>query len=254
MGDEFKISRKQLERERIREKKMYKEKSTFLGYFLYVVFALIIIGIFVGAYFYFFVFNPVFVEKPVIEKPVIPAAEEFEVTEEQLEYITNEMGGYKLHSTPVTDELPVIEFFITNFRDTYTITIDDHNITAVKGAAIDPDVRLSGTKEVFRQLVESKDIVKDVRRLVNWRNIEVEILKEESTLALKGYKALYDALTGNGDEQEGLGEAAGFLEVGAHAGISGFNFIAVINNLFLAGFMCLFIVAVLLGFEIYQKK
>ncbi|MBD3259512.1 hypothetical protein GF371_02665 [Candidatus Woesearchaeota archaeon] len=252
----YRISRKELEKERIREERMYKGSNNFLGRFLYIVFALLIVGIFAGGYFYFFIYSPAFVEKPVIEKPVIADEEEFEVTEEQVEYIANEAGGYKLRSHPVTKEKPVIEFFITNFRDTYTLTVDDHNLTAVEGSAINPDVRLSGTKEVFRQLLDSKDFEKDIRRLVRWRDIEVEILADKSILVMKGYKSLYDALEGDGEdieEQQGAGQATGFFEVGSHAGISSLGFMATVNKLFLAGFMCLFIAAFALGYNMHEK-
>jgi hypothetical protein len=254
MDDEkrFKIRRRELELERLREKRLYREKSLFKSYFLYTVFALVIIGIFFGTYMYFFVFNPVFVEKPYIEKPVIEEPEEFEVNDEHLEYLTNEVGGYKLHSTPVSKEKPVIEFFITNFQDTYTLTVEDHNVTAVEGSAVNPDIRITGSKEVFRQLLVSEDIAAELNRLVRWKKIEFEILTDESTLAMKGYKALYDALSGEYDA-EGTGKATGFFEVGMHAGVSGFNFIGTMNNVFMIGFMCLFIVALLLGFDIHQK-
>ena len=246
----YKIRRRELELEKLREKRLYREKSLFKSYFLYTVFALVIIGIFFGAYIYFFVFNPVFVEKPYIEKPVIEEPEEFEVDGDQLKYITNEVGGYKLHSHPISKEKPIIEFFITNFQETYTLTVEDHNITAVKGSAVNPDIRITGSKDVFRQLLVSDDIASELNRLVRWKKIEFEIISDESTLAMKGYKALYDALV---DETEGTGQATGFFEVGMHAGVSGFSFMGAMNNVFMIGFMCLFIVALLLGFDIHQK-
>jgi len=248
----YKIRKRELELERLREQRLYREKSLFKSYFLYTVFALIIIGIFFGAYMYFFVFNPVFVEKPHIERPVIEEPEGFEVSGEDLEYLTNEVGGYKLHSTPVSKEKPVIEFFITNFQDTYTLTIEDHNITAVEGSAVNPDIRISGSKQVFRQLLEADDVAKELNKLVRWREIEFEMLSDESTLAMKGYKSLYDALEGE-YEAEGTGKATGFFEVGMHAGVSGFRFIGVMNNVFMVCFMCMFILALLLGFDIHEK-
>ena len=78
------------------------------------------------------------------------------------------------------------------------------------------------------------------------------LMMSRSTLAMKGYKALYDALEGE-YEAEGTGKATGFFEVGMHAGVSGFRFIGVMNNVFMVCFMCMFILALLLGFDIHEK-
>ncbi len=149
-----------------------------------VVFIIIILGVLFIGYFYFFQISPSFVDKPILEKPII---EEQELKTEHIIYLLNELNAYKLHNDPFTKEPPVIKIIVSN--ENYFFTVEDNEI---KESLEDnnPDIVLTTTKEKIFELMESSENALT-------EDMEIEILSDEKTLALKGYKIIYDEFSKN---------------------------------------------------------
>lgn len=151
-----------------------------------IVAALLILA----GYAYFFIISPTFVSKPQLEKPAVPLPNEA-VGTEHVQWIINEMGGYKLHDS-LSGEEPKIEIVVAN--QSFYATVNEHNVLVLKGDSEEPDIRIRASKEVVTQLLSSDNFTGDAKRLQEEGSISIEILKDEVALATKGYKALYDEL------------------------------------------------------------
>ena len=145
-----------------------------------LVFILVMVGIFSIGYFYFSEISPVFVKKPDIKKPITQ-----EITSEHIIYLLNEMDAYKLHEDPLSKELPIIEVKI--LEESYLYTVKDNQITET--AKNDPDITLTTTKEKIIELFHDNKKISEC--------VSLESYADEKTLALKGYKIIYDNFSGN---------------------------------------------------------
>lgn len=158
-----------------------------------LVAVLIILG--AGLYSYFFIFSPTFVEKPFMEKPMPPNADE-PVSTQHINWIINELGAYRLHNDPTTGEPPVLELKVTDSEEVFTITTENNVPASTEGAAQNPDIRITATRVVVIKLLTTEDVNKEIIELYNEGNVGIELLKGQATLALKGYKGIYDELSG----------------------------------------------------------
>ncbi|MCK4670071.1 MAG: hypothetical protein KAT43_02615 [Nanoarchaeota archaeon] len=186
----MKITRKELMKGIVREKRIYKEDKNIGQTLGYTIMAIIIILLFIGGYTFFFYINPITPLKPELQKPAP------DMIEESIEYVGNEMGGYKLKEHPITKELPKIEFYMTNFDKIFTIIVEDGNVTAVEGRIADPDIRMTGKKDVLTEMLDSADVKTTVQRLMREHRLQVELLASQPELALKGYSSFYDMFGG----------------------------------------------------------
>ena len=153
------------------------------------VIIIIIIGVIFCAY--FFIISPTFVTKPFLEKPELQAGED--IGTEHVNWIVNELGGYKLHASPSGDE-PELEL-ITDDK-TFKITFKGNNVSSSLDSAADPDVRLIVDREAFVEIFFADDVKEEIKNLYNEGEFVIELLKDETILALKGYKGSYDELMG----------------------------------------------------------
>ncbi len=133
--------------------------------------------------FYFTVISPL-TPKPALEKPLL--AEGQNVSSEHIEWVVNELGGYKLQPTAQI-ELAVEE-------NKFTVSTKDGKPSAAAGAASDPDLRITANREAFVSILASNNTNAEIISLYNQGAVSVELLKDQATLALKGYKGIYDAL------------------------------------------------------------
>lgn len=185
---------------------------------LIIVLAILATVIGLGVYAYTSIISPN-VEKPLIEPAPLPAQtqqlqsaspEEPLVEEEHIQYLVNELGGYNLHDHPVNQEAAVMEFQVVesdpNNPRLFTITIKDNYPTVTEGAATNPDIRLHATETVLVELLQSDNFNTKVVELVNDGSMWIEILTDETTLAMKGYLSIYQQLTG--DENQITGNVA----------------------------------------------
>ena len=106
----------------------------------------------------------------------------------------NEVGSYKLHPFLLFGEPPVIESVITDQNRKFTTTVINNYPTTVGGAADNPDIRFSMNSADFMTLYAAPDVLAKAQEMKKSGLIKVEILKDEFTMAVKGYKTIYDSL------------------------------------------------------------
>ena len=155
-----------------------------------VLASVVIIAVFLF-YLYFFIISPTFVTKPYLEKPTLQAGQNVE--EGHVNWVINELGGYKLHAAPLGGD-PLIEL-ITEGK-TFTVKIISNQVSSYLGKATDPDIRITAEREAFERILSADDIKTEINNLYNEGKITIELLKDETSLVLKGYKAIYDELQG----------------------------------------------------------
>ena len=161
-----------------------------------VVGVIALIAALAGGYFYFFVLSPTFIEKPYMEKPSLyvenASTREEVIKEEHIRYLVNEMGGYRLHNDPISKTPAEFEFFVNDFNKTYAIRTSENNILVWVGALENPDGRVYTKQETVIRIFLSSNFKKELVRYVKEGKIRAELIADETTLALKGYKTVYD--------------------------------------------------------------
>ncbi|MCX6819044.1 MAG: hypothetical protein NT129_03535 [Candidatus Aenigmarchaeota archaeon] len=152
---------------------------------------IIIIAVFISIFLfaYFFIISPVFVSKPFMTKPAFGG----EVETEHIDWVVNELDGYKLHSS-LSGETPVMEVIVD--EKTFTVTTKDGRVISSPGTAPDPDIRIRTDMETFALLFNSNNIQDGAAKLYDEGKIEITLIKDVSALTLKGYKVIYDAVAG----------------------------------------------------------
>ncbi len=147
---------------------------------------LAVILVAVSAYAYFGIISPV-VQKPDVEKPI----HDGNITAEQVNWVVNEMGGYKLHAS-VNGEPAEIEIIAGD--NVFTMTTKDGRTVTAQGRAANPDIRLVTSANAVAQIMNAKDVKAEILKLYTEGAVSIELLKDQATLALKGYKGIYDEL------------------------------------------------------------
>jgi len=151
-----------------------------------------ILFVLIGLYAYFFIISPAFVSKPNMEKPEMnmsnDSLQQGVVKSEHLIFLLNEMGAYKLHNS-ITGGKPLISFSLNNQQ--YYFTIKNNNIIPAVDLS-NPDIKIETDSNTVIQIYNSTNIEETVLTNYNNGNIKVQLLTDIATLALKGYKSLYD--------------------------------------------------------------
>lgn len=165
------------------------------------IIGLLLLIIAFGVYIYLSIISPSFVEKPEVQ---VPTDEELsnvtQVEEGHIEYLITEIGGYKLHDDPFTGEPAVIEINVTDTGQLYSVTIIDNEPHVQVGRATNPDLRLhTPLSELVDLLGETDDFEQLVVDKAMEGTLWVEVLADEKTLAVKGYKGVYDTLNKEAD-------------------------------------------------------
>lgn len=160
--------------------------------------AVFLILVLIAGCFYLFVLSPSFVEKPYVEKIALnvnnASTKEEVITKEHIRYLANEIGAYKLHDDPLSKTAPEFEFVVEDFNRTYTLKTTDNNVDARAGVASKPDLRITGKQETIILAFKAENEKEAVRNFVRSNKFKLEMLKDETTLALKGYKSIYDEI------------------------------------------------------------
>ena len=154
----------------------------------------VIIGGSAYAYFTFISSSP---EKPLLEQPstaVFARDPNASIEVEHVQYLATELGAYKLHNDPFTKEPAIMEFHVIESGENFTITVKDGKPKVTKGRATNPDLRVHGKKQVLIELFNKQDPVDGIVPIVEKGDIWIEVLGEEATLAMKGYKGIYDTI------------------------------------------------------------
>ncbi|MDA1196437.1 MAG: hypothetical protein O2779_00550 [Nanoarchaeota archaeon] len=168
-----------------------------LGVFMAILAVVAIILVFGATY--LLVIEPNSINKPDIEKPPLAekAAEladqgQAVITTNHLDYLINEMGGYKLKPSPVSKDPAVMEFYLTDTKTHFTTVITDNVPKTIAGKAIDPDVRLSGTQRTIITVLSSDNMIEAIQKELDIGTIQAEILKDAKVLGFKGYLSIYE--------------------------------------------------------------
>lgn len=136
-------------------------------------------------YLYFFVISPTGT-KQALEKPMLAPGEN--ISSKHIEWIANELGGYKLQSSAE------IEFVVEGQK--FSVTTKGGKVVSKVGEASDPDLRITATRDAFARILSASDTNAEIVSLYNQGLISVQLLKDQPTLALKGYKGIYDTIKG----------------------------------------------------------
>ena len=152
-----------------------------------IVAVLVIVG-----FLYFFVITSTFAAKPSVAKPALASASD--IGSGQINWLMNEVGAYKLHPYMLFGEASIIECVITDQNRTFTMTVTDNNPTTLGGAANSPDLRFTMNSADFMTLYAAPDTLAKAQEMRKSGQIKVDILKDDVTLAAKGYKAIYDSM------------------------------------------------------------
>lgn len=164
---------------------------------LFILSVLIILGL---GYFYFFMISPAFVVAPHIEKPSGVISEE--VTSDELIYLLNEIGAYKLHNNPLGGEYPVIEVLVEDSVQDFYFQVTDNEIIEIPESHA-PDIKLALDRKIISDIIDSPDSLQQILKHFSSGKITITPLQDEKVLALKGYKCIYDqfssvaGITGN---------------------------------------------------------
>ena len=159
-----------------------------LGKLLPVLFFLIFLSILGIGYIYFFIFSPSFIERPEIEKPLL--VDNISVSENQIYYFMMKIDAYKLHNNPLNNEPPVIAFKINNEES--LVSIENNDFRFVNN--LNPDIRIFLSEDTFFEVIQSENFEDILLKKYDQGELEIEIVSSESTLALKGYKSIYDKI------------------------------------------------------------
>jgi hypothetical protein len=167
-----------------------------LWWIIIIVFLVLILG---GAIFYFTQINNIFAKKEVLEKPDVdfdlllsdPSAQI--IHEEHVEYLANEMGAYKLHV--YNDEAAVIIFEMTDINKKIALIKEDESY-ATEEIPTNYDLIVKSDQRSAGEIIESEDVSQKIVDYVEADKIEVEIISDETTLAMKGFLAIYNELMG----------------------------------------------------------
>ena len=186
LGERRKVNRKIAEKAVVKERaERSREKNRNIAIGIVAVMILL-------AFLYFFVITSTFAMKPGLTKLALASPSDIE--NGHVNWLLNEVGSYKLHSFFLFGEPSVIESVITDQNRKFTTTVTDNYPTTVAGAANNPDIRFSMNGADFMTLYAAPDVLAKAQEMRKSGLIRVEILKDEFTMAVKGYKSIYDSL------------------------------------------------------------
>lgn len=153
-----------------------------------------------GGIYYFTQIDNIFAEKVELEKPEVNLALLLEdstaqvIQEVHVEYIANEIGAYKLHSS--SDEAAVIVFEMTDIDKEIALIKDDDDAYATEEIPENYDLVVKSTQLIVAEILQEDDVSAGIVEGVQAGEIEVEINSDETTLAMKGFLAVYEEIMG----------------------------------------------------------
>ncbi len=168
-----------------------------MGKKLWWILGVILVIILIVFAFYFTKINNIFADKKNLEKPEVdidflmsnPGTQV--IFEEHIDYVTNELGAYKLHS--YNDEDAVIVFEMTDINKKIAL-IKNGGSHATEEIPQEYDLLIKGEQIVVAQLVESENLNEELANKVNSGEISVQLISDMGTLGLKGFLAIYEEL------------------------------------------------------------
>ncbi len=169
-----------------------------MGKKLWWTLSIVLVIILIAVGFYFTKVNNIFADKKNLEKPDLdidfllsnPGTQV--IFEEHIDYITNELGAYKLHSHD--DEPAVIVFEMTDIDKQIALVKGDDDSYATEEIPSDYDLLIKGEQLVVAQLIESDNLSEELSSKVESGEISVELVSDMGTLSLKGFLSIYNEL------------------------------------------------------------
>ena len=112
-----------------------------------------------------------------------------------IDYLVKKLGAGSLQAVAGLVAAPEIEMLVTPENSYFTVTINNGVPSTKAGRADDPDIRLTGDREVIARLLSAGDIFSEVRKLNQEGKVTLEMLRDEQDLISIGYESLYNDLT-----------------------------------------------------------
>ncbi len=154
-----------------------------------------IIGMVMTASILITIFMVSFYDQPQEQATKPSLANDEPVKPVHIDFLVNKLGAGNLQAVAGLVETPKIEMLVTPDNSYFTVTVDDGVPTTRAGRADDPDIRLTGDREVIARLLSADDIFSEVRKLDQEGKVALEMLRDEQDLISIGYESLYNDLT-----------------------------------------------------------
>jgi len=127
------------------------------------------------------------------QKPVLGPGQP--VGTEHIQWIVDNIGTTQLRTSSITGKPPEIEMVVTPGDQFFTVTVRNGAARVRAGLADDPDIRMTGSRDVIAEILESSDLAGTAKRLSGEGRIQLDVLKDMEDIEDMGYKALYMSLT-----------------------------------------------------------
>lgn len=153
------------------------------------------IGILIAAVILISVFVIPYLVIPPDEIPKPALADGMPVEPRHIDYLVNKLGARKLQVVAGLGKAPEMEFLVESANSYFTVTINNGVPSTRPGRANDPDIRISGDREVVARLLSASDIFAEVKLLNLEGKVTLEMLRDREDLIMIGYESLYNDLT-----------------------------------------------------------
>lgn len=134
--------------------------------------------------------------KPDISNPIEenPNKTEIVIEESHLSFLLNEMGAYKLHNPPLSNEKPRINIIVD--ESSFKAEIDKGYANVEKGSFENPDIIIKTSREEVIGAITSLKIKEYMKNSVTTGKTSIKLESGYTELFSKGYLNLYQDLTG----------------------------------------------------------
>jgi hypothetical protein len=136
---------------------------------------------------YLFVLFP-HVEKKELDKPEIVG----EISEEQVEWVVNELGAYKVHSIPLTNNTPQFNIKLTDTGQVFGVEVIDNEFEFTPQPVSDPDLAISTDSMTFAEIYSADDFETAITEEYYEGSVDIELLRDNAALSLMGYGSIYE--------------------------------------------------------------
>ena len=111
-----------------------------------------------------------------------------------IESIVSGLDVEKIHKLNASGKSPEIEILVTPENQYFTIRIENGAASVSAGRAGDPDIRLTGSRDVVARLLSASDRIAEMKKIKNEGLVKLEMLRSMDVLISMGYKDLYEEL------------------------------------------------------------
>jgi hypothetical protein len=127
------------------------------------------------------------------ERPVLEEGEA--VKSEHIQWVVDELISGEIKTSYLTGSSLEAELFVEQDDLYFTVNIDAYVASVRRGRGVDPDIRLTGSREVIARLLAADSIFAELKELLDEGKIKLEMLKPEEEVDKKGYNKLYEGIT-----------------------------------------------------------